>query len=146
MSRGEIQGPAPPARSQMIKLSKMPEITNLLTPALVIALFAWLRSDIRKLHDRLDTTSKDFSGRLDALSKDFNERLDAFAKDFNERLDGTAKGFNERLDASIRDIHDRLDKRFDAVLREMADLRERMAKMEGSLDGFLAGRRDRDAA
>ncbi len=124
----------------------MPEITNLLTPALVIALFAWLRSDIRKLHDRLDTTSKDFSGRLDALSKDFNERLDAFAKDFNERLDGTAKGFNERLDASIRDIHDRLDKRFDAVLREMADLRERMAKMEGSLDGFLAGRRDRDAA
>ena len=113
----------------------MPEITNLLTPALVIALFAWLRSDIRKLHDRLDTTAKDFSGRLDALSKDFNDRLDA-----------TAKSFNERLDASIRDIHDRLDKRFDAVLREMADLRERMAKMEGSLEGFLAGRRDRDAA
>ena len=113
----------------------MPEITNLLTPALVIALFAWLRSDIRKLHDRLDTTAKDFGGRLDALSKDFNDRLDA-----------TAKSFNERLDASIRDIHDRLDKRFDAVLREMADLRERMAKMEGSLEGFLAGRRDRDAA
>ncbi len=102
----------------------MPEIANLLTPALVIPLFTWLRSDIRKLHDRLDTTSKDF----------------------NDRLDATAKSFNERLDASIRDIHDRLDKRFDAVLREMADLRERMAKMEGSLEGFLAGRRDRDAA
>ena len=91
----------------------MPEITNLLTPALVVALFAWLRSDIRKLHDRLDAT---------------------------------AKSFNERLDASIRDIHDRLDKRFDAVMREIGDLRERMAKMEGSLEGFLAGRRDRDAA
>ena len=91
----------------------MPEITNLLTPALVVALFAWLRSDIRKLHDRLDAT---------------------------------AKGFNQRLDASIRDIHDCLDKRFDAMLREIADLRERMAKMEGSLEGFLAGRRDRDAA
>ena len=91
----------------------MPEVTNLLTPALVVALFAWLRSDVRKLHDRLDAT---------------------------------AKGFNERLDASNRDIHDRLDKRFDAVLREIAELRERMAKMEGSLEGFLAGRRDRDAA
>ena len=91
----------------------MPEVTNLLTPALVVALFAWLRSDVRKLHDRLDTT---------------------------------AKGFNERLDASNRDIHDRLDKRFDAVLREIAELRERLAKMEGSLEGFLAGRRDRDAA
>ena len=102
----------------------MPEITNLLTPALVAALFAWLRSDVRKLHDRLDAT----------------------AKGFNERLDATAGGFNERLDASTRDIHERLDKRFDAVLREIADLRERMAKMEGSLEGFLAGRRDRDAA
>ena len=91
----------------------MPEVTNLLTPALVVALFAWLRSDVRKLHDRLDAT---------------------------------AKGFNERLDASNRDIHDRLDKRFDAVLREIAELRERMAKMEGSLEGFLAGRRERDAA
>ena len=113
----------------------MPEITNLLTPALVVALFAWLRSDIRKLHDRLDSTAKGF-----------NERLDAVARDFNDRLDSTAKDFNERLDASIRDIHDRLDKRFDSVLREIGDLRERMAKMEGSLEGFLAGRRDRDAA
>lgn len=91
----------------------MSEITNLLTPALVVALFAWLRSDIRKL----DT-----------------------------RLDSMAKSFNERLDASNRDIHERMDKRFDAVLREIAELRERMAKMEGSLEGFLAGRRDRDAA
>ena len=135
----------------------MPEITSLLTPALVVALFAWLRSDIRKLHDRLDTTekgvnarldtvAKDFNARLDTVAKDFSARLDTVAKDFNARLDATAKGFNQRLDASIRDIHDRLDKRFDAVLREIGDLRERMAKMEGSLEGFLAGRRDRDAA
>ena len=41
---------------------------------------------------------------------------------------------------------DALNKRFDDVNRELADLRERMAKLEGSLDGFLAGRRDRDAA
>ena len=109
----------------------MPEVTSLLTPALMVALFAWLRSDIRKLHDRLDATAKGF-----------NERLDAVAKGFNERLDASARGFNERLDASNRAI----DKRFDAVLREIADLRERMAKMEGALEGFLAGRRDRDAA
>ena len=113
----------------------MPEITSLLTPALILALFAWLRSDIRKLHDRLDATAKGF-----------NDRLDATAKGLNERLDAAARGFNERLDAANRDIHERIDKRFDAVLREIAELRERMAKMEGSLEGFLAGRRDRDAA
>ncbi len=102
----------------------MPESTDLLTPALVVALFAWLRSDIRKLHDRLDSTTKDV----------------------NERFDALAKGFNERLDASNRDIHERIDTRFDTVLHALAELRERMAKMEGSLEGFLAGRRDRDAA
>ena len=113
----------------------MPELTSLLTPALIVALFAWLRNDIRKLHERLDATAKGF-----------NDRLDATAKSLNDRLDATTRGFNERLDAANRDLHERIDKRFDAVLREIAELRERMAKMEGSLEGFLAGRRDRDAA
>ena len=39
-----------------------------------------------------------------------------------------------------------MNQRFDQVNRELADNRERMAKLEGSLEGFLAGRRDRDAA
>ena len=30
--------------------------------------------------------------------------------------------------------------------KDVAELRERMAKLEGALEGFLAGRRDRDAA
>ncbi len=62
-----------------------------LTPALVIALFAWLRSEL--------------------ISRT-----------------------------------DKLDKRFDGVTRDIADLRERMARLEGALEGFLAGRRDRDPA
>ena len=39
-----------------------------------------------------------------------------------------------------------MNQRFDQVNRELADNRDRMAKLEGSLEGFLAGRRDRDAA
>ena len=39
-----------------------------------------------------------------------------------------------------------VNKRFDEMGRGMSDLRERMARLEGSLDGFLAGRRDRAAA
>ena len=76
----------------------MPEIADLITPALVIGLFAWLRSDIVKLHDRLDATSKAMNDRFDATSKAMNDR-------------------------------------FDAVLREIGELRERMAKLEGSLEG-----------
>ena len=38
-----------------------------------------------------------------------------------------------------------MNPRFD-VKRELSELRERMAKLECALEGFLAGRRDRDAA
>ena len=80
----------------------MEALTPWLTPALLVALFTWLRFDLR-----------------------------AQRRELNERIDGLTKRF---------------DKRFDDVNRELADLRERMAKLEGSLDGFLAGRRDRDVA
>ena len=55
------------------------------------------------------------------------------------------RGLGKRID----EVHKRFDdvhKRFDQVQRELGDLRERMARLEGSLDGFLAGRRDRDVA
>ncbi len=65
----------------------METITPWLTPALVIALGAWLRADLQ--------------------------------------------GVNKRLDL---------------VSQGIGDLRERMARLEGTLEGFLAGRRDRDAA
>ena len=83
----------------------MEAFTPWLTPALLVALIAWLRSELISRTDKLD-----------------------------KRFDGVDKRF------------DGVDKRFDGVIREIADLRERMARLEGALEGFLAGRRDRDAA
>ena len=80
-------------------------MTPWLTPALLVALFTWLRRDMGEL--RCDVREQ--NGRIGTLAQDMN-------------------------------------KRFDEVNRELADLRELMAKLEGSLDGFLAGRRDRDVA
>ena len=42
------------------------------------------------------------------------------------------RGLGKRID----EVH----KRFDQVQRELGDLRERMSRLEGALDGFLAGR------
>ncbi len=66
-----------------------------LTPALLVALVAWLRSEL--------------INRTDKLEKRFD-------------------GVDTRFDA--------VNKRFDGVTREIADLRERMAKLEGALEGF----------
>lgn len=58
--------------------------------------------------------------------------------DLTARIDET----NRRLENLSTEMH----QRFDQVRQGLAENRERMAKLEGSLDGFLAGRRDRDAA
>lgn len=83
----------------------MDALTPWLTPALLVALFTWLRRDVGEIRRDL----RDQNGRIDTLAQD-------------------------------------IGKRFDEINRELADLRERMARLEGSLDGFLAGRRDRDVA
>ena len=83
----------------------MQELTSWLTPALVIALFAWQRADLRELRREMISRFNDVNGRFD---------------DMNNRIDENG--------------------------RQIGDLRERMAKLEGALEGFLAGRRDRDAA
>ena len=54
-----------------------------------------------------------------------------------------------RLTAHRRELREDLGdvrKRLDAHSEEVGRLRERMARLEGALEGFLAGRRDRDAA
>ena len=106
------------------------DLSPWLTPALVVALFAWLRFDLRELR-------RELSDRLEGVRKGVDARLDKV----DARFDAVGGRFDE-----VNKRFDEVNKRFDGVNRELADLRERMAKLEGSLEGFLAGRRDRDAA
>ena len=65
-------------------------------------------------------------------------RMDRQAEQVNQRFDNVIDGVNKRFDG--------VNQRFDDMSREFGDLRERMARLEGAMDGFLAGRRDRDVA
>ena len=98
----------------------MEAIAPWLTPALVVALFAWLKRDMRDLRKKI-------RDEISGLRKEIRTEISDFRKEVNARFDG-------------------VNARFDAVTREIGDLRERMAKLEGTLEGFVAGRRDRDAA
>lgn len=59
---------------------------------------------------------------------------------------------NERFDQRIGDLHQRVDdlhQRIDGLRAEVGELRERMAHMDGLLDGLrqaIVGRAGRDAA
>ena len=90
---------------------------------------------------RMDRQRNEVNQRIDTLSKDINKRFE----DVDKRFDKAADAVDKRFDA-VDKRFDAVDKRFDETIREIAEQRERMARLEGSLDGFLAGRRDRDAA
>lgn len=65
-------------------------------------------------------------------------RMDRQAEQVNQRFDRFGEGVNQRFDV--------INQRFDAMGREFTDLRERMARLEGVMEGFVAGRRDRGVA
>ena len=104
----------------MEQMSEMEELIPWLTPALILGLFGWVRYEIR------------------SQGQAINKRIDDLRTDNNKRIDD--------LRADVVGLRAEMNQRFDQVHRELGENRERMAKLEGSLDGFLAGRRDRDAA
>ena len=65
-------------------------------------------------------------------------RMREMKADLTARINET----NRRFESLTSEMH----QRFDRLHQDLAENRERMAKLEGSLEGFLAGRRDRDAA
>lgn len=104
----------------MEQMNEMEELSPWLAPALILGLFGWVRYEIR------------------SQGQAINKRIDDLRTDNNKRIDD--------LRADVGGLRAEMNQRFDQVHRELGENRERMAKLEGSLDGFLAGRRDRDAA
>ena len=83
---------------------------------------------------RIDETNR----RIDDVKTDLGRRID----ETNKRIDARTDDTNRQIESLASEMH----QGFDRVHRELGENRERMAKLEGSLDGFLAGRRDRAAA
>ena len=98
----------------------MEQLPLWITPALVLGLFPLVPFVFRDLKENMNV-------RMNELRTDTTKRIDELRSEMKSQFAG-------------------MNQRFDQVNRELADNRERMAKLEGSLDGFLAGRRDRDAA
>ena len=109
----------------------MEQLPLWITAALVVGLFAWVRFMFRDLKENMNA-------RMTELKTDTTNRIDDLKTDMNSRFAETNRRFES--------LSNEMNQRFDQVNRELADNRERMAKLEGALEGFLAGRRDRDAA
>ena len=104
-----------------------------------------LGARIDETNRRIDDVKTELGRRIDDVKTELGRRID----ETNERIDETNKRIDARTDDTNRQIENlasEMHQGFDRVHRELGENRERMAKLEGSLDGFLAGRRDRAAA
>ena len=104
-----------------------------------------LSARIDETNRRIDDVKTELGRRIDDVKTELGRRID----ETNERIDETNKRIDARIDDTNRQIESlasEMHQGFDRVHRELGENRERMAKLEGSLDGFLAGRRDRAAA
>ena len=84
------------------------ELTELITPAVVIALFLWL------------------GRRIDNLAAETNRRFDSLRSETIKRFDNLSSETNRRFDDTNR--------RIDALIEQTAQLRERVARLEPGRD------------
>ena len=108
-----------------------------------------LRVMLRVLAGTITRESAATNKRIDDLRTDINTRIDGLERTLDKRIDDTKNDLASRIDDTNRNLgalRIETQQGFEQVNRELGEHRERMAKLEGSLDGFLAGRRDRDAA
>ena len=87
--------------------------------ALMIGLFAWLRTDISRMGERLDK-------RIDDLRQEMKQDIAALRADMDKRIDG-------------------LEKRLDDLNGRFRTVEHGQAKLEGLLEGLreaIAGRKD----
>ena len=109
-----------------------------LTPALIVALFAWVRADMRslrqELHQGLAGLRQELAGLRQELRQELHQGLAGLRQEMRQEL----AGLRQELAGLRQELAD--------LRQQVGELRERMAKLEGSLEGFLAGRRDRNVA
>lgn len=122
-----------------------PELVGILTVGvglggLMIGMFAWVRQDARRTEDRL-------ADRFNHLEARTDQRLEQMEARINERVGQLENRTTERFDQAsgrIDALEHSHQERFASLDRGQGELRERMAKLEGLLEGLreaVTGRR-----
>ncbi len=117
-------------------LSILPIIVVGLTLAsLSIAQARGHRADMHRLEARMDA-------KIDALETKMDTRIDALEAKMDTRIDALEAKMDTRIDA----LEAKMDGRFEGLGIELGSLRERMAHLEGLMDGLREAITGRKAA
>ena len=98
--------------------------------------FRSLRSEMRlfrgHMDERIDAQGRELRGRIDAQGRELRERIDAQGEDLRARIDAQGEDLRARIDAQ----GERIDAQGKATGEQIGQLRARMARLEGLLEGL----------
>ncbi len=90
-----------------------------------VAILIAIGTSFRSLRQEMRAQGKDLRERIDAQGRDLRERIDAQGKDLRGRIDVQGKETGERIDVQGKETGE-----------QISQLRERMAHLEGLLEGL----------
>ena len=100
------------------------------------AAFRSLRSEMRLFREHVDKRIDTHGERLTAQGDQLRERIDAQGHELRERIDAQGHELRERIDAQGHELRERIDAQGRETGEQLGQLRERMAKLEGLLEGL----------
>ena len=123
------------------------EAVTLETITLFLAFLTLLGAQIGGMFMLLSRMN-DQNKRIDDMNSEMNRRFDTMNSEMYRRFENVDRRFDEvnRQFSEVNARFDTMNQRFDETTLLIGELRDRTGKLEGTLEGFLAGRRDRDAA
>ncbi len=131
----------PPTRSARLSrmdylLSILPVIVVGITLAsLLIAQARGHRADMHRLEAKMDA-------KIDALEAKMDAKIDALEAKMDAKIDT----LEAKMDAKIDGLEEKMDGRFEGLGIELGSLRERMAHLEGLMNGLREAITGRKAA
>ena len=103
---------------------------------LMIALFAWLRADMGRMEGRLtariEKGDADLAARIEGVETQLTARIEGVEAQLTARIEGV----EAQLTGRIEGVETQLTGRIGGLEQGNIDLRERMARIEGMLDGL----------
>ena len=98
--------------------------------------FRSLRSEMRLFREHVDNRIDAQGKRIDAQGEQLRERIDAQGEQLRERIDAQGEQLRERIDTQGEQLRERIDAQGKETGEQIGQLRERMAKLEGLLEGL----------
>ena len=108
--------------------------------AAAIAVLAAIGASFRSLREELRIRGR----RIDARGEKVRRRIDARGEELSQRIDARGEELRQRIDARGKELRQRIDAWGKETGEQIGQLRERMAHLEGLLDGLreaIAGKR-----